>query len=100
MTQLAGKWNCVTQTPIGAQFSALELKVDGSTVTGTNTNSFGSLELHDGKLEGDRFTYRIELTAPFPMSLKGDVKITGDELEGHVAAGMLGKSAIKGKRVA
>lgn len=100
MSGIDGKWNCIMQTPMGAQHSILDLKSDGQTVTGTSTSTLGTTEVMNGRIEGGSFTWTLEMKVPFPMTLKGQATIAGDKLEGTVAAGMFGKSAITGTREA
>lgn len=56
MSSIDGKWDCISQTPMGDQPSVMELKSNGNVVTGTNTNMLGTIEISDGKLEGNVFT--------------------------------------------
>lgn len=100
MSSIDGKWDCISQTPMGDQPSVMELKSNGTAVTGTNTNMLGTIEITNGKLEGNVFTWQMEMTSPFPMKMSGEVVIDGDSLEGKVAAGFFGKSGIVGKRQA
>lgn len=98
MSSIDGKWDCISQTPMGDQPSVMDLKSDGNVITGTSTNMLGTIEITDGKLNGNTFTWQMEMTSPFPMKMSGEVVITGDSLEGKVAAGFFGKSGIVGKR--
>ena len=93
-----GKWDCISKTPMGDQPSVMELKSNGNVVTGTSINMLGTIDVTNGKLDGNTFTWQMEMTSPFPMKLSGDVVIDGDTMEGTVAAGFFGKSAMTGKR--
>jgi hypothetical protein len=98
MTDVSGTWDCVMQTPMGDQASVMVLAAAGSAVTGTSTSMLGTAELRAGCCEGDRLTWEMDISMPFPMTLKGDVRVTGDHLEGQVSVGMFGSSAIRGER--
>ena len=98
MSRIDGKWDCINKTPMGDQLSVMDLKSDGDIVTGTSTNMMGTIDVTHGKLEGNTFTWQMDMTAPFPMKLKGEVEVDGDSMQGTVAAGFFGKSAISGKR--
>lgn len=100
MSSINGKWDCISKTPMGDQPSVMDLKSDGKIVTGTSVNMLGTIDVSDGKLEGNTFTWQMEMASPFPMKLKGEVVIDGDSMEGTVTAGFFGKSTISGKRQA
>ncbi len=95
---VAGVYDCVTKSPMGDQASVLTLEVDGDTVTGTNAGAQGSLEVEDGKADGDSATWTMNMTVPMPMKLTANVTIDGDALTGSINAGAFGDMAISGTR--
>ena len=95
---VAGVYDCVTKSPMGDQASVLTLEVDGDTVTGTNAGAQGTLELEDGKADGNNASWTMNMTVPMPMKLEASVAIDGDALSGSIKAGAFGEMAISGTR--
>ena len=65
-----GKWDCISKTPMGDQPSVMDLKSNGNVVTGTSINMLGTIDVTNGKLDGNTFTWQMEMTSPFPMKLQ------------------------------
>lgn len=95
---VAGVYDCVTKSPMGDQKSVLTLEVDGDTVTGSNVGAQGSLELEDGKADGNSASWTMNMTVPMPMKLEANVTVDGDALTGTVKAGAFGEMAMTGTR--
>jgi len=95
---VAGVYDCVTKTPMGDQNSVLTLNVEGDTVTGSNVGAQGSMELEDGKADGDSASWTMNMTVPMPMKLEASVSVDGDALTGSVKAGAFGEMAMTGTR--
>lgn len=95
---VAGVYDCVTKSPMGDQKSVLTLEVDGDTVTGSNVGAQGSLDLEDGKADGNSASWTMNMTVPMPMKLEANVTVDGDELTGTVKAGAFGEMAMTGTR--
>jgi len=98
MADVDGNWDCVTKTPLGDQKSTLTVKSDGSTFTGTNSGSLGSIDVVDGKINGNALSWKMNMTVPMPMTLDCEATIDGDTLTGSVGAGALGSFPMSGKR--
>jgi hypothetical protein len=78
---VAGKWTGEQQGRGGAQPVTLELKVDGSKLTGTLKTGDNSAPISDGKLDGNKISFKT--TQNFggnevQINWTGEVK--GDEL--------------------
>jgi hypothetical protein len=95
---VAGVYDCVTKSPMGDQKSVLTLEVDGDTVTGSNVGAQGSLDLEDGKADGNSASWTMNMTVPMPMKLEANVTVDGDALTGTVKAGAFGEMAMTGTR--
>ena len=95
---VAGVYDCVTKSPMGDQKSVLTLEVDGDTVTGTNAGAQGSMEVEEGKVDGNSATWVMNMTVPMPMKLEAAVTVDGDDLSGSVKAGAFGEMAMTGTR--
>ena len=95
---VAGVYECVTKSPMGDQTSTLTLEVDGDTVTGTNVGAQGSLDIEDGKVDGNSASWTMNMTVPMPMKLEANVTVDGDALSGTIKAGAFGEMAMTGTR--
>ncbi len=95
---VAGTYECVTKTPMGDQKSDVTIVVDGDTFTGSNVGAMGSMELENGKVDGNKLTWSMKMTVPMPMTLEGEATIDGDTLTGGVKAGAFGTFAMTGTR--
>ena len=77
MADLTGTW----KGTVSYQGTALELtyklKAEGNVLTGTVTSSYGEIPLTDGKIDGDDFSYKIDIGAG-PRESKG--KYYGDSI--------------------
>ncbi|MEP3226654.1 MAG: hypothetical protein ABJO01_11815 [Parasphingorhabdus sp.] len=93
-----GSYDCVTKSPMGDQASVVTIVTDGDTFTGKNEGAMGSMELEDGKIDGNTLTWVMNMTVPMPMKLEGTATIEGDTLTGSVNAGAFGEMAMTGTR--
>jgi hypothetical protein len=98
MADVDGSWDCVTKSPLGDQKSTLTVKSDGSTFTGSNVGAMGSVEISDGKVDGNTLTWTMNISVPMPMSLDCEATIDGDTLTGSVGAGAFGSFPMTGTR--
>ena len=97
---LAGTYECVTKTPMGDQKSNFTLVDNGDgTFSGTNAGAMGSMDVEDGKIDGNTLTWKMKMTVPMPMTLEGTATIDGDTLTGSVNAGAFGSMPMSGTRV-
>ncbi len=95
---VAGTYECVTKTPMGDQKSEVTINVDGDTFTGSNVGAMGSMELENGKVDGNTLTWTMKMTVPMPMTLEGTATVDGDVLTGSVKAGAFGTFPMNGTR--
>lgn len=95
---VAGTYECVTKTPMGDQKSDVTINVDGDTFTGTNVGAMGSMDMENGKVDGNKLTWTMKMTVPMPMTLEGEATVDGDTLTGTVKAGAFGSFPINGTR--
>ena len=98
MTKVDGAYDCVTKTPMGDQQSIFTIVTSGDSFHGTNAGPLGSLEVKDGKVDGNRITWKMEMIVPMPMTLEAEAVIEGDTLTGTIQAGAFGAMAMTGKR--
>jgi hypothetical protein len=95
---VAGTYECVTKTPMGDQKSEFTIVVDGDSFTGMNAGAMGSMELENGKVDGNKLTWSMKMTVPMPMTLEGEATVDGDTITGAVKAGAFGSFPMSGTR--
>ena len=100
MAAVDGTWDTVVKSPLGDQKSTLTVKSDGSTFTGTNAGAMGSVDIDDGKVDGNTISWTMKMTVPMPMTLDCTATIDGDTLTGSVGAGAFGSFPMTGTRAA
>ncbi|MEP2101149.1 MAG: hypothetical protein ABJP02_08045 [Parasphingorhabdus sp.] len=93
-----GSYDCVTKSPMGDQASVVTIVTNGDTFTGTNEGAMGSMELEDGKIDGDTLTWVMNMTVPMPMKLEGTATVADGVLTGSVNAGAFGEMAMSGTK--
>lgn len=96
---VAGSYECVLKSPMGDQASTMTVNVDGDSWSGTNVGAQGSLDITDGKVDGNTLTWSMSITVPMPMTLEGTATVDGDALTGSVKAGAFGSFPLTGTRV-
>ena len=85
---------------MGDQKSVLTVNVDGDTWTGSNAGQMGSLDITDGKVDGNTLTWTMDMKVPMPMKLEGTATVDGDTITGQIKAGAFGTMAMSGTRKA
>ncbi len=98
MSDVAGVYEVVTKTPMGDQQGTLTLIVDGDTVTGQQVGALGTMDVENGKVDGNSVTWVSNMTVPMPMTLEVVAVVDGDTIEGTVKAGAFGDMPMSGVR--
>ncbi|HEX3603997.1 MAG TPA: hypothetical protein VHU43_07895 [Steroidobacteraceae bacterium] len=93
-----GRWNITITTPMGAKSGVLELRVDGNTLTGSLSDADHHVEISDGRIEGNRLTWRAKITKPMRLSFKFTAVVEENRISG-AARHMLGTAAFTGTRL-
>jgi hypothetical protein len=96
---VAGKWEIVINSPLGAQKATLDIATNGSALTGTQQAAQGSGPLENGKVEGNAVSWSAKITSPMPVTLDFTGIVDGDKLSGSVKAGAFGSFPFSGNRV-
>ena len=96
---VAGTYEVVTKTPMGDQKSTLTVNVSGDAFSGSNVGPMGSLDITDGKVDGQTISWSSKITTPMPMTLDCTATIDGDAISGTVKAGMFGSFPLNGSRI-
>jgi uncharacterized protein YbjT (DUF2867 family) len=97
-----GVWACTVNTPVGKDSYELTMRTTADGLLNgemRNLKNGTILSLLDGKVNGNRLTWGMQLVKPFKMTLKVEVAVEGKELAGHASAGMIGKAAIRATRM-
>lgn len=95
-----GTYETVVKSPMGDQKATLTVKSDGDTWTGTQAGAMGSMDITDGKVDGDKLTWSVAITVPMPMTLTNEATVDGDTITGTVTAGAFGSFPLTGTRTA
>jgi hypothetical protein len=93
-----GNWKIIIKSPMGDQESTLSLSDAENKLTGRQSSMFGSGEIQNGAVDGDKATWSIEMTSPIAIHLTFSAHVDGDTISGTVNAGAFGDSPFNGSR--
>ena len=93
-----GRWNITIATPMGDKSGVLELRVDGNTVTGSLSDADHHVDISDGKIEGNKVSWRAKITKPMRLSFKFTAVVEENRISG-AARHMLGSAPFTGTRM-
>ena len=100
MSQVDGSYDCITKSPMGDQKSVFTVTSDGDSFSGQNAGAMGALDVENGKVDGNKLTWTMNMKVPMPMTLEAEATIDGDTLTGTIKAGAFGSMAMTGTRKA
>ena len=95
---VAGTYDTVVKSPMGDQKGTFTVVPDGDSFTGSMAGGMGSMDVKDGKVNGNELTWAMDMTVPMPMTLNCKAIVDGDQLTGTVNAGAFGDMALTGER--
>ena len=97
---VAGTYDTVVKSPMGEQKGTFTVVPgdDGNTFTGSMAGGMGSMDVKDGKIDGDTLTWAMDMTVPMPMTLNCTANVNGDQLTGTVNAGAFCDMPLTGQR--
>ncbi|NNC52067.1 MAG: hypothetical protein HKO08_03385 [Erythrobacter sp.] len=97
---VAGTYDTVVKSPMGDQKGTFTVVPgdDGNTFTGSMAGGMGSMDVKDGKIDGNELIWAMDMTVPMPMTLNCKATVDGDQLTGTVNAGAFGDMALTGER--
>ena len=97
---VAGTYDIVTKTPMGDQKGQLTVVPGaGDSFTGSVTSAMmGKMEVADGKIAGNKLTWKMDMKVPMPMTLDAEATVDGDTIAGAVKAGAFGSMELQGTR--
>jgi len=93
-----GTWNISIETPIGTRQATLNVAAAGSELTGTQAADGNSTSITDGKVDGNKVSWKVAITNPMPMTLEFTVKVDGDKMTGKCKLGTFGIADLAGER--
>jgi hypothetical protein len=93
-----GSWTITTKSPMGSQEGTLSLATDGGALTGTMSGPQGDIEIQDGTADGDKLTWKAEVTSPMAITLEVEATVDGDSISGSLKLGAFGNATFDGQR--
>jgi hypothetical protein len=97
---VAGKWVVTLEMGMGTATPELELKQDGTKITGTYTGRYGSFPL-EGSLKGRAIAFSFTMSAEgqsVTMSYAGEVAADAQSMKGTASLGEMGEATWSAKR--
>jgi hypothetical protein len=92
-----GKWNITIKTPMGDKSGVLDLRTDGTALTGSLSSDEYQAAISDGKVDGNKLSWSAKITKPMRMSFKFTATVEADRISG-AAKHLLGKATFTGTR--
>ena len=92
-----GKWQITIKTPMGDKSGVLDLRVEGTTLTGSLSDDSHHIPITDGRIAGNELSWSAKITKPMRMNFKFTATVDNDRISG-VARHALGKGAFSGTR--
>ena len=93
-----GKWNVTIKTPAGDKSGVLELKTEGTILTGSMSGPDHFAQINEGKVNGNQLSWSAKITKPMRLSLKFTATVEADRMSG-AAKHLLGKATFTGTRI-
>ena len=98
---LSGSYNTTVKSPMGDQSGTLTVVDNGDgTFAGNMAGAMGSMDVEDGKVDGNKLTWKMQMTVPMPMTLDCEATIDDGTLAGNVNAGAFGAMPLTGENAA
>lgn len=91
------KWNITIKTPMGDKSGVLDLSVSGKTLTGSLSDAEHHVAISDGRVEGNKLSWKAKITKPMRLSFKFTAIIEQDRISGD-ARHLLGTATFSGTR--
>ena len=96
---VAGIYDTTVKSPMGDQKGVFTVVLaDGGAFTGSVVDGMGTMEVVDGKVDGNRLTWKMSTKVPLPLDFDCVATIDGDSLIGKVNAGAFGEMVLSGTR--
>jgi hypothetical protein len=98
MTTFAGTWAVTIETPIGNMAVVFDINEENGVISGTARSDAESVEMLEPVADGNRLTWKQNVTTPMKLTLKFDVDVDGDAMTGTSKAGIFPASKLHGSR--
>ena len=95
---VAGKWECTIEAPMGAQNFTLLVAREGDSFRGEVMDGNENKAI-TGAIDGDTLTWSMDVEKPIRVTLACNATVAGDTLDGKVKAGFFGSYALTGRRI-
>jgi hypothetical protein len=94
-----GTYRIIMQTSEGEMPSTFEFKTNGTELSGTVTDQFGTFNIEDGLIDGITFKFSIEAEGPVggAVHMEFEGSIEGDRISGEIEH-VFGSATFAGKR--
>lgn len=93
-----GKWNISLDTPMGTRQAELNLKAEGATLIGTQSADGAEGPIQEGSVDGDKVSWKVDITNPMPLTLTFTATVDGDKMSGDADTGTFGSFPFSGSR--
>lgn len=100
MTTFAGTWDVTIDTPLGKMAVVFVISEIDGVIVGTASSDAETVDFLDAVADGNRLTWSQAVTTPMRLTLKFDVTVDGDSMEGTSKAGIFPSSKVYGSRSA
>jgi hypothetical protein len=98
MASIDGIWTVSIQTGKGDQDWRFEFRSAGEEFTGTMTMQPDSVEIENGRIDGDSLTWELTLNPPNRVHVRGSATVSGDGISGVLDMGAYGVRSFAGGR--
>ncbi|MGB3165148.1 MAG: hypothetical protein WBA68_00010 [Alteraurantiacibacter sp.] len=100
MSDVAGSYDFKVSTPMGEQSGVMTVVPDdsGTHFDGTLSGTLGSMDIKDGTINGNTLNWQMKMSMPMPMTLDCEAIVGGDNVQGSIDAGMMGKMVMTATR--
>ncbi len=96
---VAGTYTTTVKSPMGDQAGTFTVEDNGDgTFSGNMAGGMGSMDVEEGKVDGNTLTWKMNMTVPMPMTLECEATVDGDSITGTVNAGAFGAMPVSGTR--
>jgi carbon-monoxide dehydrogenase large subunit len=92
-----GDWKMVLNTPVGPQEMKGHFETSGTSLSGYLSSPEGQ-QAFTGTVEGNRVKFDLKVEKPMKITLKYDLLVAGDRIDGKVKMGIFGSAKLTGER--
>lgn len=99
---VTGTYDVTIKSPMGDQNGTLTVaSADGGSFTGNIASGMmGTMDITDGKVDGNTLSWTMKMTSPMPMDLTCEATVDGDTITGKIDTGAFGAMDLSGTRTA